>query len=266
MYHHGIVSEESYQRASTACEYWNNHIGIRCNVNFTEKSQECLDSEAICIEEIPRDVDIYNIDAEVCLDKSNIRHRYTSSWNPLSRLMMAKNDDDDEEEKKKKEKTTSRSNNGARFEPGYPAIDPCIEDYVAKLLNQKEVQEAIHVRPTQWDAFGKIRYLTEYDDMTLVWPRFFRNPRSQHWRIVIFSGDFDACVPFEGTQHWIRCLGRPVLSGWHPWRVNNQVAGNVIEYDKITFITIKGSGHMVPSVTPAKGFNFFQRLVDKIPW
>jgi hypothetical protein len=280
MYHHGIVSQPSYVRAHEACG-WQKYLAACPGLPFKNKTVECLDAVDICIEEIPRDVDIYNIDAEVCLEKEVDRLSYTAAWNPLARIMQAK--------RRTTSMTATGSSKGVSYEPGFP-IDPCLENYVPQYLNRPDVQTALHVRPTKWATFGPIRYLTEYDDMTKLWPEFFRHPRAQNWRIVIvctsrvlfvttrhmfslafthpaqYSGDFDACVPFDGTQHWIGCLNRPIVNGWHPWRVNGQVAGNVVQYDKLSFVTIKGSGHMVPTVTPVKGFAFFQRFIDKQPW
>lgn len=135
--------------------------------------------------------------------------------------------------------------------------------YIPKYLNKAEVQEAIHAKATKWSDLGNLIYGTLKDDMTPYYKEFFENERSADWRILVFSGDFDAIVPFTGTQRWIECLGRPVKNDWHSWRVNSQVAGNAIEYDKLTFITVKGAGHMVSYYSPERGLDLFRRFVDK---
>ena len=33
-------------------------------------------------------------------------------------------------------------------------------------------------------------------------------------RIVIYSGDTDGCVPYSGTQTWIRTLNNTVTNDW----------------------------------------------------
>ena len=37
------------------------------------------------------------------------------------------------------------------------------------------------------------------------------------WRMLIWSGDADAAVPYTGTERRIECLGRPVEKDWAPW-------------------------------------------------
>lgn len=57
-------------------------------------------------------------------------------------------------------------------------------------------------------------------------------------------------VPYVGNEHWTSGLGIPVKEGWRQWTIDGQVGGYVTEYDSngFTFITVKGSGHMVPQV------------------
>jgi hypothetical protein len=83
------------------------------------------------------------------------------------------------------------------------------------------------------------------------------------YRVLIYSGDVDSCVPYIGTQiaaqvrdetsysnfsQKIQASGQK--SGWSAWMLNNQVAGYKLGLgDNLTFITIKEAGHMV-SVEP----------------
>lgn len=80
---------------------------------------------------------------------------------------------------------------------------------------------------------------------------------AQKYRVVIYSGDVDGCVPYVGTEEWTSDLGFPETETWRPWLAGtNQnasasvCAGYVTNYDagkhNFTFITVKGAGHMVP--------------------
>lgn len=40
---------------------------------------------------------------------------------------------------------------------------------------------------------------------------------AQKYRVLIFSGDADACVPFTGSAEWTAGLGFPVDRDWEPW-------------------------------------------------
>lgn len=67
-------------------------------------------------------------------------------------------------------------------------------------------------------------------------------------KVLIYSGDSDAVVPFEGTRQWVRNLDLPVASNWTQWYVDDQVAGfyellgSTIDGPQFMFATIKGVG------------------------
>ncbi len=56
-------------------------------------------------------------------------------------------------------------------------------------------------------------------------------------RVVIFNGDWDACVPYTDGEGWTEGMGYPVKDAWHHWTYTseagyaNQVAGYATEYD-----------------------------------
>ncbi len=81
---------------------------------------------------------------------------------------------------------------------------------------------------------------------------FFLN--STQYKVLVYSGDADTVLSFVGTQTWILSLNRPVVSPWNAWNYNNengqQVAGWYVVFDRMTFATIKGAGHMVPLYQP----------------
>ena len=42
---------------------------------------------------------------------------------------------------------------------------------------------------------------------------------------------------------------------------------DVTSYDKdFTFLTVKGSGHMVPQYRPVQAFAMFDRMINNVPW
>lgn len=87
------------------------------------------------------------------------------------------------------------------------------------------------------------------------------------YRMLIYSGDTDACVPTWGTVDWIDSLNLTVAKGWRPWKSahldgsNLQRAGYVKEYavNNFTFATVQGAGHMVPTYKP----HFALTLISK---
>nr|XP_034957815.1 serine carboxypeptidase-like 25 [Zootoca vivipara] len=89
-------------------------------------------------------------------------------------------------------------------------------------------------------------------------------------------GDFIA----GGWTRW--SLGVPSgsknrVSAWQlqvarrPWiytdeNGQDQIGGFVKEYTNISFLTVKGAGHMVPSDRPRPAFNMFQRFITGQPF
>ena len=71
------------------------------------------------------------------------------------------------------------------------------------------------------------------------------------YRIVIYNGAVDACVPYNGNEDWTSAmaesLGMTPIKGevWRPWVVGDVPAGYVTVYDNptgpanFTFITVK---------------------------
>ena len=67
-----------------------------------------------------------------------------------------------------------------------------------------------------------------------------------HMRIMIYSGDTDACVPTYGTKQVIQELGWPVTEGWRPIYTDGQVTGYAENFEGLDFYTVRGVGHMAP--------------------
>jgi len=82
-------------------------------------------------------------------------------------------------------------------------------------------------------------------------------------KILIYSGDTDAAVPFNGTQKWIKNLNLDIISKWRTWRINkNEVAGYIEKYNGLTFVTVKGTGHMVPQWKRAEAFYMLNQFLE----
>lgn len=143
----------------------------------------------------------------------------------------------------------------------------CGGDAVSKWLSQDSVVKALHVKSGvsgmhyNWGPYsvsGDLRPL--YKSL------------AQKYRILIYSGDTDACVPFVGTETWTRELGFDVKSPWQPWMAEHmtrpgfQRAGYRIKYStpgggQFTFATVQGAGHMVPTYKPHFALTMLQNFL-----
>jgi len=131
-----------------------------------------------------------------------------------------------------------------------------------EFLSNDLVIEALHVKQD-----GNMHYSTTCGDLRPLYKKLF-----QKHRILIYSGDADACVPHWGSEKWTREMGFSVKRDWHPWTSDSMekkgkvVAGYAIEYDHLTYVTIKGAGHMVPQFKPAFAQTMFKKFLDNSPF
>jgi len=148
-------------------------------------------------------------------------------------------------------------------------------DPVTRYLNKPLVKVAIHIAAAakgEWRVCGprvgggyQFNYdSTEKDETKDVYPELVKSSM----RVLIFNGDVDLCVPYNGNQHWTSQFGEVlgVKEEWRPWLVDKQVAGYVTSYNSdFTFATVKGAGHMVPEFQPAAGKALAQRFIAGQP-
>ena len=143
---------------------------------------------------------------------------------------------------------------------------PCYDDsQITRYFNRKEVKEALHVNTD-------ITWAICSDDVN---KRYKRQNKGSIWayptliesgiRILIYSGDTDMAVPYNGNQRWIDNLNLEVEKDWVQWRAfddPNNVAGYYIKYKGLTFCTIKGTGHMVPEWKPKEAYYMFSKFLN----
>lgn len=149
---------------------------------------------------------------------------------------------------------------GAKLGGYFPEdYEPCDSDWSAAYLNRKEVQEAIHALPTKWSDCANIDYSQDDVDASVVplWQRLVK----QNLRSVIYSGDDDSICASMGTQQWLWNSNLTVVSKWAPWTVDGQTAGFITKFEGLSFVTVHGAGHMVPSTRPAQSLELLSRFL-----
>lgn len=165
----------------------------------------------------------------------------------------------------------------ARVTPHGP--EACIDSAVASdWLNQPAVMEAIHVRDPGycWSVCGSAPGWT-YDSTRTNLPANTYPFLVANINVVIFNGDWDACVPYTDGQGWTEGMGYSVSKAWHPWTYTstagnaNQVAGYATAYDvsalgkgSFEFVTVRGGRHEVPETAPGQAFELLSRLVNGV--
>ena len=105
LYSHGLVSQQAYEGAYKACG-WEGYMES-CDRSFVITDTACVNAVNKALKQVPTDIDVYNIDGDVCLDSENSFYRHTSQWNYLTSYM---------EQRRLMENA----------EPGNP-VDPCVK-------------------------------------------------------------------------------------------------------------------------------------------
>jgi hypothetical protein len=168
--------------------------------------------------------------------------------------------------------------------------DACIDSGSASAyFNREDVQEALHVRtPGFCWAVCNTQPGWSYQSTRPNLPRDTYPLLVSNIQVLIYNGDWDACVPYTDGSAWVESMGFPLKSEWHNWQYTStegnagQVAGYAVEYDvsgttsslkipsanghSLTFATIRGGRHEVPETSPAQAMELLTRLFQNKPF
>eukprot|EP01102_Stenamoeba_stenopodia_P003171 TRINITY_DN1310_c0_g1_i3.p1 TRINITY_DN1310_c0_g1~~TRINITY_DN1310_c0_g1_i3.p1 ORF type:complete len:484 (+),score=131.09 TRINITY_DN1310_c0_g1_i3:48-1454(+) len=169
------------------------------------------------------------------------------------------------------EGSSSGSSSGSNIN-GPGLVPPCTDAYKGTIwLNYPEVKTALHVRQDiTWGICSldiNANYSSNAGSMLPIHQELIKGNK----QILIYSGDVDGAVPTPGTEAWTSALMgvNSATEYYVPWYYNDvegvQVGGFKTVYEGLTFITIRGAGHMVPQYQPAAAFNFFNRWINGQP-
>lgn len=102
-------------------------------------------------------------------------------------------------------------------------------------MNKADTRKAMNIPDSApaWHACGGSDY--EFQKEGSYW---IYHVLRYHMRILHFSGNTDGAVPTLGTERWIDQLGWEIKERYHPWMVNDQVAGFIERRDGIDFATV----------------------------
>jgi cathepsin A (carboxypeptidase C) len=147
----------------------------------------------------------------------------------------------------------------------------CTDDkLILDFMNNPDVQNAIHVSKTplgSWTLcsntiFNKYQKRNKSMKYFLDW--FWRN--HPEGRILLYAGDMDMACNFIGVQEFAASLKRPITHEYTNWMYeknhkNQQIGGFMRRWDGLTFATVRGAGHMVPTDRPASSFHLFSHFI-----
>ena len=172
---------------------------------------------------------------------------------------------------------------------------------MAKYLNRSDVREALHVTDAPIESWpypsAGFDYTKQYDACnenpephapSMI--KFYDYLAPKLKAIWVYNGDTDPCVSYEGTRTAIKRVGYAELDGgsYRPWFYNHtaaplevleekaamfgpdllaistgvQFGGEVVNYENnLSFLTVHGSGHMVPQFRPQAALHMLSKLL-----
>lgn len=172
--------------------------------------------------------------------------------------------------------------------------------YNAQWMNRADVRKALHVDsspskqwpgpPAGWEYKSSYNACNNAPAGTPSMIDFYRYIAPKLKTTIVFNGDVDPCVSYEGTRTAIEKVGFAVLPGgaYRPWFFDKKAAtmktlqekpplfgpnlelhnagaqfgGQIVNYEhNLSFATVHGSGHMVPQFRPQAAAQLLNRLL-----
>ncbi|KAK4479455.1 hypothetical protein RD792_014969 [Penstemon davidsonii] len=218
----GMISDQTFKQLNIYCDFQ----------PFDHASESCNRVLRIAIKEIG-DIDWYSIFTPPC--RANLS-RISPLWRRKNRVGLLR-----------------------------IPYDPCTQQHSTVYFNLPEVQSALHVHindsSLKWKVCNHVVSKNWKDSPKSVL-NIFRKLLHSGLRIWIFSGNSDAVIPVTSTRYSIQSLKLPTISPWRAWYDDGQVGGWLQEYEGLTFVTVRGSGHEVPLHKPKQALTLIKSYLS----
>ena len=167
---------------------------------------------------------------------------------------------------------TGRTPTGGKIDYLLPLLEPCFgtkaEFSLSQYFNRLDVKKAFNLDQNHKFVecnFNVRKNYEFFDDRG----SFYIMPRllSNNIRVWVFSGENDLVMPYTGTLKWIKKLNLRIKNHWRDWgyEFNPESAGNVIDFDGLTFVKVKNAGHLVPTYLRAESYKIFEAFINNKP-
>ncbi|CAO2144832.1 unnamed protein product [Urochloa humidicola] len=225
-WHHGLISDETLQSGKDFC---------LDGSTLTKPSPRCQKVMEKATEE-QGNIDVYSIYTPTCKWGTPYERRIQRSRRPL-RL---------------------------------PPYDPCTAFYSTNYLNIPEVQTAMHANVSgiikyPWALCSDPLYDNWMTDKPISMLPIYRELIGAGLKVWVFSGDTDTAVPLSSTRRSLAALRLPVKTSWYPWYMDarnaTEVGGWSMEYEGLTYVTVRGAGHEVPLHRPEQALFLFKQFL-----
>ncbi|EFO99321.1 hypothetical protein CRE_16476 [Caenorhabditis remanei] len=94
---------------------------------------------------------------------------------------------------------------------------------------------------------------------------FIKKIVRNHVRVLVYYGDTDMACNFMMGQQFVDQLGLRRTLKKTPWKFDRQIAGFKTLFDGLSFITIRGAGHMAPQWRASQMYYAVQQFLLNHP-
>lgn len=226
---HAVISDGLYHNITTTCDFSLENQTDDCNVELNKYF------------DVYKIIDMYSLYSPKCFSNSSSRKE-----SPIIKGTAPQ--------------TFSKIDGWHKKPAGY---DPCASDYTEVYLNRQEVQKALHANVT------KIPYpwthcsdnITFWNDAPSSILPVLKKLIAGGIRIWVYSGDTDGRIPVTATRYTLKKLGLGIVQDWNPWYTSRQVGGWTIVYKGLTYVTVRGAGHQVPTFAPKQALQMLRHFL-----
>ncbi|GLT67212.1 hypothetical protein SLA2020_395370 [Shorea laevis] len=218
---HSVIPDQLYLKAKEVCDFR--------LANWSDKCNNAMDK----VFDEYNEIDIYNVYAPKCLING------TSSFADISGQSV--------------EALGKLNYYGLRRMRILGGNDPCFSAHTERYFNREDVRTSLHatVKEGKWKTCNDSILGTYIFSVSSILPIYNKLIKGG-LKIWIYSGDADGRVPFIASRNSIQTLQLPVISPWHSWYHHHQVGGRIVEYKGLTYVTVRGAGHLVPLNKPSE--------------
>ncbi|CAN4110271.1 unnamed protein product [Withania somnifera] len=142
--------------------------------------------------------------------------------------------------------------------------DPCSDNYIHAYLNRRDVQDALHANVTNikydWVSCSDSLYYNWKDSPNTIIP-LLEESLANGVRVWIFSGDTDGRVPVTSSKRSIEAMNLTVDKPWRSWLNGGEDMSETYK-GGLTFATVRGAGHEVPSYQPERALSLISHFLS----
>ncbi|XP_030067878.1 lysosomal protective protein [Microcaecilia unicolor] len=156
--------------------------------------------------------------------------------------------------------------------PNYKGV-PCLNSTATTtFLNNPRVRKALHIPEDlpQWEVCNEEVFRNFDREISSIAEQYLKLLSTKKYRILLYNGDVDMACNFLGIEWFVDSLQQELQGKRRAWtykeRNSTQIGGYVKEFANMTVLTVKGSGHMVPTDNPKLAFIIFHNFLENQPY